>query len=115
VTTLLYLLAGAVCGTVGGYLMFICPHKRKPVEKPSVNRPIFAYMESIHAGGASKWHMRRLPPDGVLKLGGGITTPSLCGKVTKGWDLAVPLSGRHERHTCEECTRIYLATFRDPV
>ena len=110
-----YLLAAAICGTVGGYLMFVYPHqKRKALKRAPPKFAAFAYMESVTASGSSKWHIRKLP-DRKLKLGGGITTPSLCGRVTRGWDLSVPLSAQHMRHTCTECSRIYEATFRDPV
>lgn len=67
---------------------------------------ILAFCESVHAGGASKWHLRRLDEAGP-KLGGGVTTPSLCGAVRKpwgGWDVAVPLTRFHlENNTCPRC------------
>jgi hypothetical protein len=63
----------------------------------------YAYCESVHAGGLSPWHIRELDQSGKLKLGGGITTNSLCGRVARGWDLNVPISLGHDKHTCRDC------------
>lgn len=65
----------------------------------------YSYCESIHAGPLSPWHIRKLT--GGRKLGGGITTNSLCGRVAQGWDLSVPIALGHDRHTCRECLSEY--------
>lgn len=47
-----------------------------------------SYCESVYATGTSPWHLRRLTAAG-RKLGGGVDTASLCGRVQPpyGWDL----------------------------
>lgn len=62
----------------------------------------YSYCESVHAGGLSPWHIRKLDRAG-LRLGGGITTNSLCGRVARGWDLNVPMGLAHDKHTCRDC------------
>lgn len=64
--------------------------------------PGVCFCESIHASGRSPWHLRR-PTAAGLKLGGGIDTTSLCGRVTRGWDLDVPVTEPHFEHTCRDC------------
>jgi hypothetical protein len=63
----------------------------------------YAYCESVHAGSLSPWHIRELDQTGKLRLGGGITTNSLCGRVARGWDLNVPIAFGHDKHTCRDC------------
>lgn len=48
----------------------------------------YSFCESVHASGASPWHIRKLDAAG-LKLSGGITSNSLCDRVRMpyGWDL----------------------------
>ena len=65
-------------------------------------RDTFSYCESIAATATSTWHIRKLTSKG-RKLGGGIDTPSLCGRVTSGWDLAVPIGTAPGKHICCEC------------
>lgn len=62
----------------------------------------FSFCESVHATGTSSWHIRKLDVAGK-KLGGGITTASLCGKVKNGWDLDVPMTLHHLSHCCHWC------------
>lgn len=50
----------------------------------------YSFCESVHASGRSKWHIRRLTEKG-RKLSGGIDTKSLCGGVSAGWDLSIPI------------------------
>lgn len=70
----------------------------------------YSFCESIHAGGNSKWHLRELTSVGK-KLGGGITTPSLCEIVKHGWDLSVSITDFHlENNTCTKCKLVYLGT-----
>lgn len=68
----------------------------------------YAYCESVHATPWSRWHLRRLTEEG-LKLGGGVDTQSLCGRVKlrSGWDLDVPISSDHDDHTCPACLKLY--------
>lgn len=102
-------LFGAFCGTLGGYLMFIYPRKVRNSPEP-LAKDTFGYMESVSAGSRSPWHIRLIPAEETPKFGGGVTTPSLCGRVTKGWDLKVPLSEKHDQHICKECLAAYLRT-----
>lgn len=79
--------------------------------KPTVSK--YSFCESVRAGSLSPWHIRPLTPQGK-KLGGGIDTHSLCGRVgpdVGGWDLDVEVEeyknldaetdGR--RHICKPC------------
>ncbi len=43
-------------------------------------KPEYAFCESVHAAPLAAWHIRRVGEAG-LKLGGGIDTPSLCGRL----------------------------------
>jgi hypothetical protein len=66
----------------------------------------YSFCESIWAGPTSSWHIRELP--GARRLGGGIDTVSLCGRVKTGWDLEVPLTKFHlEKNTCKDCLKEY--------
>lgn len=69
---------------------------------PRIKANECSFCESVHASGYSRWHIRGLTEAG-RKLGGGIDTPSLCGRVTKGWDLNVPITPQHANHTCSAC------------
>jgi hypothetical protein len=70
--------------------------------------PPFAFCESVHAGGGSRWHLRAITPTVGLKLGGGIDTKSLCGSVDRGWDLDVKITEGHlEEHVCLKCLDEY--------
>lgn len=54
----------------------------------------FSFCEPSIAGSLAPWCIRQLN-GGMKKLGGGITTPSLCGRVSPtagGWDLATVVS-----------------------
>lgn len=66
----------------------------------------FSFCESVHAGSTSPWHIRKLTDVG-RKLGGGIDTASLCGRVDKGWDLEVEITEHHLTHTCAACAEAY--------
>ena len=57
-----------------------------------------------------------MTPDVGLKLGGGVDTDSLCGRVKHGlgWDLSVPLTDRTlktrpEGRACNKCLPLYQA------
>jgi len=70
----------------------------------------YSFCESNCAGPHALWHIRELTKEG-RKLGGGITTESLCGHVKErmGWDLDVPIVDFHLKHnTCKRCAVKYL-------
>lgn len=75
---------------------------------PAEPDPGYSFCESVHATSHSPWHIRRLD-DAGRKLGGGITTASLCELVTRGWDLQVKITPHHlASNTCKRCLAIYL-------
>jgi hypothetical protein len=66
----------------------------------------YSFCESVTASSTSPWHIRKLDAAG-LKPSGGITTPSLCGRIRPfglnqdppgfgGWDLRVPITRGHD-------------------
>jgi hypothetical protein len=64
---------------------------------------ILSFCESQWASGHGLWHLRWLDGAGP-KFGGGITTVSLCGNITNGWDLEVPVTAHHlANNTCPRC------------
>ena len=66
-----------------------------------------SFCESVMAGPKSSWHLRKLTKAG-RKLGGGIDTPSLCGRVKQGWDLDVEINEFHlMKNTCQDCLKVY--------
>lgn len=75
-------------------------------------KPPFAFCESLHASSTSPWHIRQIPAGEGLKLGGGITTSSLCRRVTRGWDLKVRITEGHLDHACPSCVTDYRAMVR---
>jgi hypothetical protein len=66
----------------------------------------YSFCESVHAGPQSRWHIRKLSDKGK-KLGGGIDTPTLCGKNMDGWDVNVAIAGSNLSHCCVECRAVY--------
>lgn len=69
--------------------------------------------ESIHNPPLGKWHIRRLSKSGK-HYGGGIDTPTLCGRTFTGWDLEYAiLSHSKLRNICEKCVEIWEAEGRD--
>jgi hypothetical protein len=68
----------------------------------------FSFCESAYVTGVSPWHIRKLTAQG-RKLGGGVDTGSLCGRVRPpyGWDLNVEVSGQHLKHACVGCVDLY--------
>lgn len=77
----------------------------KPI--PPKADPGFSFCESVTATSNSPWHIRKLDGHGK-KLGGGITTTSLCALVTRGWDLDVELTEHHLKRSCRRCVAEYL-------
>lgn len=59
-------------------------HNQRPLDR-------FAYCEPNTATGLDTWHIRRLT-DAGRRLGGGIDTPTLCGRDWQGWDLEAPVT-----------------------
>jgi len=85
-------------------------HSLKPGEKPP-----FTFCEPVWASGLGLWHIRQ-PSDVGPKFGGGIDTPSLCGRVPvpQGWDLEVRISEHHlTKNTCAVCLEKYRELTRD--
>jgi len=74
----------------------------------------FSYMESVNATGTSRWHIRQIPNGENRKLGGGITTPSLCERIQKGWDLKTEVTQVFDPFTCKECLAQYLSHTEKP-
>ena len=75
--------------------------KLTPDEEPFA---AYAFCESVHAGSASRWHIRKLAAKG-RKCGGGIDTNSLCGhvKAPMGWDLEVKITEKQLTGCCPQC------------
>jgi len=76
----------------------------------------YSFCEGAWAGPKSPWHIRRLTSVGK-KLGGGIDTASLCGRVgppaVNGWDLEVQISDHHLGHACKTCVAVYRSQAKD--
>lgn len=71
----------------------------------------YSFCESVMATSYSPWHIRQLTKKG-RKLGGGIDTPSLCGRVKagRGWDLETPINEFHLTNgCCPKCFEIFEA------
>lgn len=86
---------------------------RHRLEYAPDEKPGYAFCESVTASSMSPWHIRKVP-DGKLRLGGGINTPSLCDRVKPfgeggvgGWDLQVRITEQHLSHSCRNCAEIY--------
>lgn len=67
------------------------------------------FCEGVHATGNSPWHLRwRL---GEKKLGGGIDSDSMCGRVKapEGWDLEseTDRTGIDHDFVCKQCREEY--------
>lgn len=84
--------------------------------KARTKAKVYSFCESVI--GIGPWHIRVLTPVGQ-KLGGGIDSPSLCGRVRPdgddtpthrglgGWDLNVPITKHHLTHCCRFCCEEY--------
>jgi hypothetical protein len=74
---------------------------------PSTLNDQYSFCEPSHAGPLARWCVRPLTEKG-RKLGGGVDTPSLCGRVDPakggGWDLSAKceVSADHP-HMCPRC------------
>jgi len=76
--------------------------------------PPYSFCESATATSISPWCIRKVTPEVGQKFGGGVDTPSLCQrvKVSRGWDLQVPLDSktlkpRPEGRACPDCLPLY--------
>lgn len=78
----------------------------------TITVPAYAFCENQAAGSASRWHIRHLTEDG-LKLGGGVTTPALCGHLVH-WDRKYPINRVAvfllADSICPKCSAAYLDT-----
>jgi len=78
--------------------------------------PEYSFCESVHASSRSPWHIRRLTNVGK-RCGGGIDTPSLCGRVkpppdSNGWDIGAPDVGTwifQSARICPDCRDVWQA------
>jgi len=73
------------------------------------DRPPFTFCEPVWVSGSGHWCIRKTTEVG-LKLGGGVDTPSLCGRVEagRGWDLAVRMTEHHlNENACPKCLPKY--------
>lgn len=79
-------------------------------------KPPYTFCEPQWVTGPSPWCIRKTTAIGP-KFGGGIDTPSLCGRVPahKGWDLEVRLTDHHLSHACQKCVEKYRACLRNEV
>lgn len=68
---------------------------------------VLSFCESVTATGLSPWCLRWLDAAGP-KFGGGVTTPSMCGRVRArfGWDIEVAITPFHlEANACPQCLK----------
>lgn len=77
-----------------------------PKSMPTQDQQVFSYCESIGAGSKSRWCIRPLSPAGP-KYSGGVDTSSLCGHVTRGWDINVAISDDNLDGACPVCASLY--------
>lgn len=61
----------------------------------------YAFCETITAGGASPWHIRKLSDRGP-KYSGGADTPALCGREV-AWDLRANITPFRIARCCRKC------------
>ena len=62
---------------------------------------VYSFCETVTAGGASPWHIRKLTSKGK-KLGGGADTKALCGRPV-GWDIKANINDHALRVCCQGC------------
>ena len=68
----------------------------------------YSFCESVYASAISPWCIRPLTEAG-RKVGGGVDTGSLCGRVKcrQGWDINVPVASFERNNACKKCVAIY--------
>jgi hypothetical protein len=76
--------------------------------------PAYSFCESATATSISPWCLRKVTPEVGQKFGGGVDTPSFCGrvKVRFGWDLEVPINDQTLQSSpigraCPTCKPLY--------
>ena len=76
-------------------------------DEPHKSRLKYSFCEPASASSISPWCIRPLTDKG-RKLGGGVDTQSLCGRVQErfGWDLNTPVSVDDSR-ACKKCIEIF--------
>lgn len=76
------------------------------------DRPRFVFCRSAAAGFRRQpsQHIRELAYDEAPKLGGGIISNSLCGRISSGWDLDDELTDEALAAACPECVEEHRAT-----
>jgi hypothetical protein len=91
------------------------PERVPPYWLPG-EKPPYAFCESVT--GIGRWHIRKLSAAG-LKLGGGIDTPTLCGRIRPmgdegggrrgggGWDLEARITKLQLEAVCPDCRKEY--------
>jgi hypothetical protein len=69
----------------------------------------FSFCESVHATSTSSWHIRPLTKVG-RKTGGGIDTTTLCGRISRGWDIETPIEHHIDpsSYTCKACWEMFM-------
>lgn len=75
----------------------------------AADRPRFVFCRSVAAGSRRhpSQHIRELAYNESPKLGGGIISNSLCGRISSGWDLADELTVEALAVACQECVHEY--------
>jgi len=74
--------------------------------------PEFSFCEPDTASSLSRWHIRRVGPEGI-KTGGGVYVAPLCWEENRnypwrnGWDVGVEFDPRHFEHACPRCVEKY--------
>lgn len=72
-------------------------------------KPKYSFCESVTASSISPWCIRELSIANGRKLGGGIDSDSLCGRVraTWGWDLPIDVDPSHPK-ACVKCAALLI-------
>lgn len=72
----------------------------------------YSYCEPVWAAPLASWCIRPLT-DAGRKLGGGVDTESLCGRVSveQGWDLPYPVEA-DKPGICKICEKLWTAETR---
>jgi hypothetical protein len=85
---------------------------RRAKERSAARRLLFC--EPVFAGPLARWCLRRMGPAGPC-YGGGVDTPSLCGRVTAeggGWDIEMPVTpdAMQADYVCPHCAEVAAKT-----
>mgnify|MGYP003483350796 CR=1 FL=1 len=66
---------------------------------------LYSFCETLTAGGATPWHIRKLTHIGQ-KLGGGADTLALCG-IQVSWDIGKPFTIMSTTNACRKCCLVF--------